>query len=468
MSTVVKVRSTSHSQLSSEEDEETDDSESSNNIVPLLEQSFNNENRDGDVVKEATENGCIDELDCFRNEWKAELCRKKVGRKKDVSNVSSKKQSQASDIEKQKKAWNLFLEGTDLEHKGEVGDAVSKYMAALKLDPDVELKVMNHYRSRPVKSQNNIDSRVRSKSRTAFRDCFGAEKKFDLVEVLKHRLLERGSLMESDIADQECLMNKLPTELLVTIIKYVVGHELDLRGLEMLSQTSAAFYVLSRDNELWHDICVRTFGQHRLARDSLELRTNWRDVYLNKPHVLLFGVYVGKSTYFHYGEASYQDTFYRPWHIVTYHRLLRFFADGTVLMTICFDLLSQIMSNLKSHSGHPNDVLLGRYWLIGRNRIALQFHRHSQASKPRQRRRMRNRNIDDFIPHEVVEQEFNIELQFDEDSKRFSYRVLLWKKYECLIKYLSGNTMKDSLDVSNRENYPPLIFKRVKCFTQPE
>ena len=49
---------------------------------------------------------------------------------------------------------------------------------------------------------------------------------------------------------------------------------------------------------------------------------------LTGAHVWSDGVYIGKCTYIRHGEASYQDQFYKPWHLVVYYRYLRLLADG--------------------------------------------------------------------------------------------------------------------------------------------
>ena len=50
---------------------------------------------------------------------------------------------------------------------------------------------------------------------------------------------------------------------------------------------------------------------------------SWRDMYLHRPRLSYNGCYISKTTYMRHGENSFQDQFYRPWHLVEYFRYLR-------------------------------------------------------------------------------------------------------------------------------------------------
>lgn len=71
---------------------------------------------------------------------------------------------------------------------------------------------------------------------------------------------------------------------------------------------------------------VRTWGIRTGSLDPIF--PSWREMYLNRPRVNFNGVYISKVSYVRHGEASFQDQFYRPYHLVIYYRLIRFFSDG--------------------------------------------------------------------------------------------------------------------------------------------
>ena len=54
---------------------------------------------------------------------------------------------------------------------------------------------------------------------------------------------------------------------------------------------------------------------------------SWREMYVERPHPHFNGIYISRVTYVRQGEPS-MDPFYKPWHLVEYHRFLRVFSDG--------------------------------------------------------------------------------------------------------------------------------------------
>uniref|UniRef100_A0A183V650 F-box only protein 11 n=1 Tax=Toxocara canis TaxID=6265 RepID=A0A183V650_TOXCA len=337
-----------------EEAEDDGDRESTSKLVPLFEEEDNecsvNENLSRNSPSSQRPPDREATLESFRHEWKAELDSKnKVVKSNEIKPVPPRLPKTQPEQVKFEKASSLFLEGVELERRGEMCDAVQRYMAA-----------------------NSPDSRGRVRSRSRSDPIDGVEEDSDLEGTLQRRLNDRGTMIEPDRYGDVCPFALLPAELLMTIVKYVVGSELDVRCLEMLSMTCAGFYLISRDEELWRTICQRVFGEHRITSEDETVYGCWRQVYISRPHVYLHGVYIGKCTYIRHGEASFQDQFYRPWHIVVYYRFMKFFADGTALMITSSEKPAQIVSQLKSKSTRLSGVLLGRYRPIGQDRIAAQ------------------------------------------------------------------------------------------------
>ncbi|VDK49422.1 unnamed protein product [Anisakis simplex] len=474
------------------EEEDGEDAESSNKLIPLFEdESKQSDDQVDNSNLAVAENNVPSQqlpdpettLESFRHEWKVELTSKnKLVKPKESpqsgSLPSQKHTKTLSEVVKYEKASTLFLEGAELERRGEVSDAVHRYMAAVRLVPDIEFQIFKNRHSRTsntnspdARGGSTVPGRVRSRSRSAAlngEDRESDEEDADLEGTLKKRIADRGTMIEADISGTVCPFALLPSELLLTVMKYVIGSELDVRCIEMLSMTSAAFYLLSRDEELWRLICLRVFGEHRLTSylTESELFGCWRQMFISQPHVYFHGVYIGKCTYIRHGEASFQDKFYRPWHIVAYYRFMKFFADGTVLMVTSSEKPAQIVSQLKSKSTRLSGVIFGRYRLVGQDMIAAQFVRRCEKSEQRSRRIQRIRQA--YIPHEVSVQEFNLELRFGDGKRRSAHCVLQWEKYECSFRYLNGQISESSLDVADHQLFPPLLFSRVKSFAQPD
>lgn len=114
---------------------------------------------------------------------------------------------------------------------------------------------------------------------------------------------------------------------------------------------------------------------------------SWRDMYLQRPRLRYNGCYISKTSYIRDGENSFQDRFYRPWHLVEYFRYLRyvmileyilikknvnsyiislinrFFPEGRVLMLTSTDEAQSCVNFLKYRTPRNPSVLIGHYIL---------------------------------------------------------------------------------------------------------
>ncbi|VDK63429.1 unnamed protein product [Onchocerca ochengi] len=427
--------------ISNEETSE-DDSDSESNLVPLFaedEEDESDESRDPTNVLHF-QNSAEATLYNFRKEWKSEL----DSRLKESNAVSmetrSRHEQQLHDA-----ATKLFLEGVDFERRGDMWEAVQRYMGAVRMVPDIESKLYSEH-----SSSNLIESNDRQRSRS--RSLCGFH---DLEKVLHKRVIEREEFFEpefsalcsyqisvnvNDTADKPCPVALLPIELLSILMRYIVGNELDVYCLELLSMTSIGFYLLARDEELWRAICRRTFGVKYIDSISFATLPSWRQIFITYPHPYLHGIYIGKMTYLRNGEASFQDQFYKPWHIVVHYRMLKFFADGTVVMIITTEAPAKIVGLLKSKTPRLTGVLFGRYWMAGQDCIAAQ----------------------------IVDQKFDMKLHFGDGKKRRAHCVLQLFEYSCTVTYSDGKVSHSYLDTTDHQAYPPLFFSRVKSYVVPE
>ncbi|CAG9533664.1 unnamed protein product [Cercopithifilaria johnstoni] len=431
-----------------------DDSDSESNLVPLFAEDEKNEGDDFFALSADFlhfQSSAETTLCNFRREWKSEL----DSQYKESNTISVEIRSRHDQL-LHDAATKLFLEGVDCERRGDMWEAVRRYMGAVRMVPDIESKL---YKDRS--SSNSMRSKDLQRSRSRSHCGF-----HDLEKILHKRLVDRGRFFEPEFPDELCPMALLPVELLSILMRYIVGSELDVHCLELLSITSAGFYLLARDAELWHTICRSTFGAKYINSMSCATLVSWRQMYVACPHPYLHGVYIGKMTYLRNGEASFQDQFYRPWHIVVYYRMLKFFADGTVIMIITSEAPAQIVGLLKSKTPRLAGVLFGHYWMLGQDRIAAQFHGRNEKSLQRTRRTQRSSN--QFVPYEIVDQKFDMKLHFGDGKKRRAHCVLQIFEYNCAITYLDGKVSHSCLDTTDRQAYPPLFFSRVKSYAVPE
>uniref|UniRef100_A0A915PMX1 F-box domain-containing protein n=1 Tax=Setaria digitata TaxID=48799 RepID=A0A915PMX1_9BILA len=424
-----------------------DDSDSESNLIPL----FAEESRDFLAsqanVQDFQSSSAEAALHNFRKEWRSEL----DSRLKETTSASvgtvSKHEQLLHDA-----ATKLFLEGVDCERQGNMWEAVQRYMNAVRMVPDIESKL---YKDRgpsinPVGSSNR--QRSHSKSRHGSRD---------LQKILHKRLVERGRFFEPELSDEPCPFARLPMELLSTLMRYIVGSELDVYCLELLSMTSAGFYLLARDGKLWHAICRLTFGAKYVNSISLDAFTSWRQIYITCPHPYLHGIYIGKTTYLRNGEASFQIVIH-----VELEPKYPFVCLGTVAMIITSEAPAQVVGFLKSKTPRLTGVLIGRYWMVDEGRIGAQFHRRNE--KPVQRSRRIHRSLHQFLPYDIVDQKLDMKLHFGDGKKRQAHCVLQFYEYNCTVTYLDGQVSYSALDTTDHQAYPPLFFSRVKSYAAAE
>ena len=98
----------------------------------------------------------------------------------------------------------------------------------------------------------------------------------------------------------------------------------------------------------------------------------WRELYLSRPHLHFCGCYISRASYIRAGELNgYQDQNYRPWHMVHYYRLLRFFPDGQLLMLTTADEPAAAVGQLQQRPPRAGAAVPGHYRLKVRRRPRL-------------------------------------------------------------------------------------------------
>jgi F-box protein 9 len=81
-------------------------------------------------------------------------------------------------------------------------------------------------------------------------------------------------------------MSSIPSEVLSYIFRWVVSSELDVRSLEQCARVCRGFYICARDPQLWKMICFKTWG---VNIGNLSVNMHWRDMFINRPHVVFNG-----------------------------------------------------------------------------------------------------------------------------------------------------------------------------------
>lgn len=276
------------------------------------------------------------ELAKFRNEWKDELTTTQTEESK-VQHASS-----------------LYLKGSELERTGYCFEAIEYYRRALKLVPDIEDKIeFSVYNEQDVQGATSSDTLDFYQDETLLlpdEEELGVEQRgpwFDEVNCCEPYKPPKG-------AHISCL----PDEILLTVFRYVVSTELDMRSIEMLSRVCKLFYQIAHGSDLWRSACKRVWPEAPLKGYG-----TWRDMWIRRPHLRFDGIYISRVKYYREGEV--QPSLCCSLHTVIYHRFFRFFPDGLVLGLNTPSPPQQSVASLRDRISTNKDVLYGSYTVNG-------------------------------------------------------------------------------------------------------
>ncbi|XP_076241096.1 F-box only protein 9 [Calliopsis andreniformis] len=432
--------------------------------------SESGESDDGGDDQEASsfpETNIEDALTSFREQWQREL---EISPKRDISKAHSSnavKIDVAYDDECiEAKAKHLFLKGIEHEQSRKFYEAIQFYKRAVQLVPDIEFRL---YESTKVKSNDdnveglnndldNIDDNNKNQNDEGIEE---SDLFIKLCKIMNNNKCVCFPKFEQDTTH----ISALPMEIMLYILRWVVSDELDFRSLEMFSRVCRGFYISARDTEIWRLACVRVWGIN--CGTYIPKYQSWREMYLKRPRLRYNGCYISKTSYIRDGENSFQDRFYRPWHLVEYFRYLRFFPEGKVLMLTSTDEAQNCVNSLRYRTPRNSSILVGHYRLHD-NYVTLVLKKQEVNGINTYRRKKRE------SMHDSGEQTFHIEFEIQDHHKRLNSQ-LKWLSYIIFTRYRSGHEVKMCLkEPSVKEwrvsaidgRYPPFKFSRVKSYTQ--
>lgn len=125
-------------------------------------------------------------------------------------------------------------------------------------------------------------------------------------------------------------LNVIPDELLLNVLC-----SLDTTAIERFAAVCRKARVLSLDSSIWRDFVYMAYKPPQIPdADSVNaivkrFNADYRQTYIAQPRLRLDGVYIAVCHYVRRGVSDY--AWANSTHLITYHRYLRFFADGTVL-----------------------------------------------------------------------------------------------------------------------------------------
>nr|CAD7461337.1 unnamed protein product [Timema tahoe] len=387
-----------------------------------------------------------DELTIFREQWQRELETAMPDQKqrsatslwKDASNREDKGSN------KENEAKYLFLKGVENEQNGTLYEAIQFYRRAVQLVPDIEFRLYDASKPKPRDRQDTESTEDGLETATerdvnAYSDDDDDEGE-DLLSRLQRFFSRSCSLCVPQHEQTMTHISSLPMEIVLYILRWVVSADLDIRSLELCSRVSRGFYLCSRDSEIWRLACISRGVRFRLHFN---------------------GCYICKTTYIRHGENSFQDQFYRPWHLVEYYRYLRFFPEGVVLMLTTPDDPITSLAHLRQRTPRNPAVLTGHYRLH-EDRVIMVLKKHGTQGKISGNNRYRARHNRE-TSSDLEEQNYHLELQINSYRNRL-HSQLAWQGYSIFMKLRNGAESTSKFELPTNR-YPPFWFSRVKSYT---
>ncbi|XP_015117519.1 F-box only protein 9 [Diachasma alloeum] len=397
-----------------------------------------------------------DALTSFREQWQREL---EISPKRDLnkSNKTSNIETIEEELSIETKAKNLFLKGIEYEQNGELYDAIRFYKRAVQLVPDIEFRLYESTKPKAREKFEKDEKKIVFEGDRDDEDIDDDEESDDGDLLTKlSRILAKSQCVCSPRFEQSTThISALPMEIVLYILRWVVSPDLDLRSLEMFSGACRGFFISARDPEIWRLACVRVWGVN--CGNFEPKYRSWRDMYLQRPRLRYNGCYISKNTYIRHGENSFQDQFYRPWHLVEYFRYIRFFPEGRVLMLTSTDDAQSCVNLLKNRYPRNPNILIG-YYRLHENRVTLVLKKQETRSNHNIYRKKRKE-----VVHDSGEQTFHVEFEIQTNQKRANFQ-LNWVRYNIFTKYKNGQEGTTCLNSSGR--YPSFKFTRAKSYTQ--
>lgn len=266
----------------------------------------------------------------------------------------------------------------------------------------------------------------------------------------------------------------LPHELLLRIVRWTIGDELDLFSLQQLSMVSRGFYALSRDQILWRSICHKIWGrepdnyikEYQTSKLNDDPQIDWIKMYKKRPRLNFNGLYMNRTRYIRPGDFGFEDLTYRPFHAVRYYRYFRFFTNKKVLIMTSNEEPDRIIPIFRnaldaSHFSTDLSVIEGQYELNTDHMISIVAEKDGRAIEMASRQRQGRYQLSRQTPlNQKFLFKFSIETNKHKQGRNNSLR---WLEYT-IISTFDTEKQETTMDLSD-ETFPSLQFHKIKQFT---
>ncbi|KAH6663197.1 hypothetical protein B0J14DRAFT_278619 [Halenospora varia] len=308
-------------------------------------------------------------------------------RESDVAESSKSSKEPQSALEHYEKA-------VERENQGSLGDSLSLYRKAFRMDHKVDQKYKSKhfppsaFASKP--SNPNPSNASPTVPNTAHDSLDGPPQSMkELIAGFSGLSIEPAPPIIENTPPPPCPIAKLPNEIMVSMLTELAI--LDFASFVRVAQVCKSLaYIVLTEEQIWKRICVGSevgFGAMHyqwqrevlggpLIEDPLDFQndseedeatvpivppskelvtetlldsysSSWQQMFRHRPRIRFNGCYISTVNYIRPGQASAnQVTWNSPVHIVTYYRYLRFFRDGTVISLLSTDEPADVVHHL--------------------------------------------------------------------------------------------------------------------------
>ena len=262
-------------------------------------------------------------------------------------------------------ALEHYERAVEKESQGNLGDSLSHYRKAYRLDAGVDLLYKNkHFPPRSKPGNLNPSNAPVTVPSTAHHSSNVSTESPSISTLIASfsglAILGAPPATDSD-RPPPCPISRLPSELLLKVLlSTAIIDPASFARLAVVCKR-LAYHVFVED-QIWKRIALgpefglagqlydfetdlqgreainhaldASHGCRKMDESIFEDATNqdWREVFHSYPRIRFTGVYISTVNYTRAGGAStIQTSWNTPVHIVTYYRYLRFFRDGTVI-----------------------------------------------------------------------------------------------------------------------------------------
>lgn len=302
-------------------------------------------------------------------------------RERSTSPVATRRSLPASALEHYERA-------VEKETQGSLGESLSLYRKAFRMDAKVDSHYREKYYPRPPASTSTPAT-----AGTSLPPSTAAAQKAPpasiaaLIESFAGLAIPPAGTEDTEVYSP---LTALPHELLLHIMHTLATT--DVASFARCAKVCKALsFVVATEEPIWRDVCIQTFAkmawdwrvsvdgtplvrrtlgdpdpsspsspdpaavqeedveeeeeeEERIVPDDeayLPASRTWRAMFQSRPRIRFNGIYISTCNYVRQGAS--QSGWNTPVHIVTYYRYLRFYDDGTVLSLLTTNEPSEIV-----------------------------------------------------------------------------------------------------------------------------